>query len=132
MAKLPAVCPFCGGNLVVTALQCESCGMVFQGQFAAPRSASAFDRLSPEQLHFLEVFIRSEGKFSRMEKEMNLSYPTLRNRLRAIIRDMGYQPEGEEIAARISPAERQRILDALEAGEISPQEAARLLKGEGD
>ncbi len=130
MPKLPSVCPLCGGKLTVTALQCQSCGTTLQGRFTAPAAGSAFDRLSPEQLRFLEVFIRSEGKFSRMEKEMGLSYPTLRNRLRAIIRAMGYQPEGESGSGALSPAERQRVLDDLEAGKISAEEAARLLKGE--
>ncbi len=129
MPNMPATCPFCGGKLVVTGLQCRSCGTTIQGRFTASHGASAFDRLTPEQLHFLEVFIRNEGKFSRMEKEMGLSYPTLRNRLRAIIRAMGYSPE-DEASRALSSAERQRILDDLEAGRISASEAARLLKGE--
>ena len=130
MPKIPATCPLCGGKLTITALQCQSCGTTFQGHFDAPRSLSAFDRLTAEQLHFLEVFIRNEGKFSRMEKEMGLSYPTLRNRLRAIIRAMGYQPGETAGAGGLSAEERQRILDDLEAGQITAEEAARLLKGE--
>jgi len=130
MPKIPSTCPLCGGKLTVTALQCQSCGTTLQGHFSAHTASSAFNRLSAEQLAFLEVFIRNEGKFSRMEKEMGLSYPTLRNRLRAIIRAMGYQPEGESIPVTLSAAERQRILDDLEAGKISVEEATRLLKGE--
>ena len=131
MPKIPPACPLCGGQLTITALQCRSCGTTFQGRFDSPRNASAFDRLNAEQLHFLEVFIRNEGKFSRMEKEMGLSYPTLRNRLRAIIRAMGYQPESDaKPASRLSPAAKQRILDDLEAGRISAEDAVRLLKGE--
>jgi len=131
MPKIPATCPLCGGKLIITSLQCQACGTTFQGRFDAPRSGSAFDRLTPEQLHFLEVFIRNEGKFSRMEKEMGLSYPTLRNRLRAIIRTMGYQPESDaKPASRLTPEAKQRILDDLEAGRISAEDAVRLLKGE--
>ncbi len=129
MLKMPTQCPICGGELTVTALRCRSCGVTLQGDFITPRQASAFDRLTPEQLHFLEVFIRNEGKFSRMEKEMGLSYPTLRNRLRAIIRAMGYQPKGEAEATGLSAEARQQILDDLEAGKITAAEAARLLKG---
>ncbi len=131
MSQMPLSCPICGGELAITAFRCRSCGTSFQGHFALPRASSAFDRLTPDQLHFLEVFIRNEGKFSRMEKEMGLSYPTLRNRLRAIIRAMGYQPSGEGTApAPPSPPKRQQILDALEAGEITAEEAARLLRGD--
>ena len=130
MPKLPHQCPLCGGELRVTAVRCETCGTTLAGEFVAPRQASAFDRLDPEQLHFLEVFIRNEGKFSRMEKEMGLSYPTLRNRLRAIIQAMGYQPAGESGGKQPSPEERRRILDDLQAGRLSAAEAARLLRGE--
>jgi hypothetical protein len=131
MPKIPPVCPLCGGKLTVTAVQCQSCGTTFQGHFDSPPSTSAFDRLNAEQLHFLEVFIRNEGKFSRMEKAMGLSYPTLRNRLRTIIRAMGYNPEEDE-PRPLTPAERQRILDDLEAGKISAAEAARLLQGKAE
>ncbi len=131
MPKTPAACPICGGALSITALQCRSCGTTFQGHFDSPRNESVFDRLNAEQLHFLEVFIRNEGKFSRMEKEMGVSYPTLRNRLRAIIRAMGYRPEEGETRP-LSPAERRRILDDLEAGKMSVAEAARLLQGKAE
>jgi len=130
MPKLPQRCPLCGGKLRITALRCEACGTSLEGEFVAPKQASAFDRLNGEQLRFLEVFVRSEGKFSRMEREMGLSYPTLRNRLRAIIRAMGYQPVGEEGGKRLSAEERQRILDDVQAGRLSAAEAARLLRGE--
>jgi len=129
MPKMPTVCPLCGGKLVVTSLECQSCGTKYEGRFSAVQAGSAFDRLTANQLQFLEIFIRNEGKFSRMEKETGLSYPTLRNRLRAIIRAMGYKPE-EETLTKPSPEERQRILDELEQGKITTDEAARLLRGE--
>jgi len=77
------------------------------------------------------VRIRNEGKFSRMEKELGLSYPTLRNRLRSIIQAMGFQPaEEEEEGPQPTPEERRRILDDLEKGRITVEEALRLLRGE--
>lgn len=131
MPKMPTVCPLCGGKLVVTSLECQSCGTKYEGRFTAVHSGSAFDRLTGEQLQFLEIFIRNEGKFSRMEKETGLSYPTLRNRLRAIIRAMGYKPEEEEAVADKPSAEgKMKILDDLEQGKITVDEAARLLRGE--
>ncbi|NPA93508.1 MAG: DUF2089 domain-containing protein [Chloroflexi bacterium] len=131
MSKIPEKCPLCGGSLTVSVFQCQRCGTEFHGHFSLAQRGSAFDRLNAEQLRFLEVFIRNEGKFSRMEKEMGLSYPTLRNRLREIIQAMGYQPAAEDAGPRKpSPQERQQILDDLEAGKLTAAEAARLLRGE--
>jgi len=74
MHPILGTCPVCGETLTVTRLHCRSCDTTIEGQFAV----GAFERLSPEQLTFAEVFIRCEGKLNRMEKEMGLSYPTLR------------------------------------------------------
>ncbi len=129
MPKIPTVCPICGGKLVATSLECEECGTKYEGRFTTVHAGSAFDRLTAEQLRFLEIFIRNEGKFSRMEKETGISYPTLRNRLRAIIRAMGYNPEEEPIAEKPTAEEKQKILNDLEQGKITVEEAARLLQG---
>jgi hypothetical protein len=150
-------CPVCGGDLVVTRLHCPSCETVIEGSFDPNTSGTRlqeafspeqlkpllpFSRLSAEQLQFVLTFVRCEGRFNRMEDEMGLSYPTLRNRLNEIIRAMGYEPSRDETAAprgetvvrvEIStpgPAERQAILDMLSRGEIDLEEAKRRLRGE--
>jgi hypothetical protein len=81
--------------------------------------------LAPEQLAFVETFIRCEGKLNRMEKEIGLSYPTLRNRLQEIIRLLGYEPPAPEI----SEEERRKILEEVAAGRLSAQEASQQLQG---
>jgi len=131
MHPLPSRCPFCEGPLVVTRLHCERCDTTIEGRFS-PQFASPLARLTPEQLRFVEAFLRAEGKFSRLEKELGLSYPTLRNRLREILRALGFRPADDEPGRKrsVSPEERQRILDDLEAGRISAADAARLLRGE--
>jgi hypothetical protein len=78
--------------------------------------------LSKEQMHFLMTFIRCEGRFNRMEEELNLSYPTLRNRLQEILRLLGFEPKGDEVQ-KLSAEDRIRILDSLARGEISADEA---------
>ena len=75
----------------------------------------------------METFVRCEGKITRMEQELELSYPTIRNRLHEIIRALGYEPGGEELFG-ISDEERQRILEDLDAGKISAEEAMHLLQ----
>lgn len=124
MNKIPTSCPLCGGEIAVTRIYCRDCDSTIEGRF----EGGAFSVLSPEQLKFLEVFIRCEGKISRMEAEIGLSYPTIRNRLHEIIRALGYEPGGSEEPAGPSDEDRQRILEDLDAGRISAEEAMRLLK----
>jgi hypothetical protein len=84
--------------------------------------------LNAEQFAFVETFIRCEGKLNRVEKEVGLSYPTLRARLSEVIIAMGY-PVGPE-PALISDEERHRVLDDLASGKISSEDAMKLLEGE--
>jgi hypothetical protein len=126
MPSLPSKCPLCGGEVLVTRLHCQDCDTTFEGRFVGGRP---FERLTPEQLSFIETFVRCEGKINRMENEINLSYPTIRNRLHEVIRAMGYEPGGEE-PVKMSDEERRRILESLEQGQISYQEAMRMLEGE--
>jgi hypothetical protein len=123
MQTMPSACPFCRGELTVTRLYCPSCESGFEGRF----QGGAFGGLTPEQIAFVEAFVRCEGKFTRLEGELGLSYPTLRARLHEVIRAMGYEPGEEEPAP--SGQERLRILADLEAGRLSAEDAVRLLKG---
>lgn len=123
MINLPTRCPLCSGEISITRLHCRDCDTTFEGRFAA----GSFANLSPEQLDFIEIFIRCEGKISRMEDEVNLSYPTIRNRLHEVIRAMGYEPGGEE-PARLTDEARQRILEDLDHGRISAEKAMQLLQ----
>ncbi len=116
-------CPVCGGELLATTLSCRQCDTVIQGRFFT----GPFAQLNPEQLSFVELFIRNEGKITRMEAELGLSYPTIRNRLHEVIRALGYEPGGEEPAG-LSEDERKQILDDLEQGKINYDEAMRMLQ----
>lgn len=115
-------CPVCGGELLITRLQCRECDTTLQGRFIA----NPFAQLTPEQLAFVEIFIRNEGKLTRMEDELGLSYPTIRNRLHDVIRALGYEPG--EVAPGLTEEERKKILDDLDQGKISYEEAVRLLQ----
>ncbi len=118
-------CPVCEGELTVTRLHCEACDITIEGRFANGVLAG----LTSEQLDFIETFVRCEGKMNRMEDEMELSYPTLRNRLQEVIRAMGYEP-GKEEAPDVSEEKRREVLEQLDGGKISAEEAMRLLHGE--
>jgi len=118
-------CPVCDGELTVTRLHCDACETAIEGRFAN----GAFAGLTPEQLDFVETFVRCEGKITRMEEEMALSYPTIRNRLQEVIRALGYEP-GKEEANDVSDEKRRSVLEELDSGKISADEAMRLLHGE--
>ena len=123
MQAMPSACPFCRGELTVTRLYCPACECGFDGRF----HGGPFAGLSREQMGFVEAFVRCEGKFTRLEAELGLSYPTLRSRLNEVMRALGYEP-GEEVEAASAP-DRKQILDDLEGGRVSADEAVRLLKG---
>lgn len=127
MNALPSRCPLCGGEISVTRIYCRDCDTTFEGRFTYG-TLGPFSQLNPEQLQFLETFIRCEGKLSRMSDEVNLSYPTLRNRLQEIIRAMGYEPPAAEEPSGLSEEERQRILEDLDKGTISAETAMKMLQ----
>jgi hypothetical protein len=115
-------CPVCGETLTVTRLHCRNCDSALEGQFILGR----FYQLAPQQLAFIETFIRCEGKLTRVQEELGMSYPTARARLTDVIRALGY--EVREEAEPISVEERKTVLERLAAGEISSEEAVGLLK----
>ena len=127
MQPLPSNCPLCNGELTVTRIYCRDCDTTIEGRFLP----GAFPQLTQEQLAFIETFIRCEGKITRMEAELGLSYPTIRNRLHEVIRALGYEP-GEGDTPGMSEQERRKILEALENGEIGYEEAMQMLEEGGD
>ena len=88
-----------------------------------------FSNLSPDQMEFVFTFVRCEGKINRMEQELNLSYPTIRNRLHEVIRALGYEP-GKDETPEVDAEKRSLVISDLEAGKISADQAMRILRGE--
>jgi hypothetical protein len=116
-------CPVCGDTMAVTRLHCRGCDSALEGQFSLGR----FYQLLPQQLAFIETFIRCEGKLTRVQDELGMSYPTARARLTDVIRALGY--EVHEEAEPVSAQERKAILEQLAAGELTSEDAVELLKG---
>lgn len=122
--KAPGQCPVCNHELIVTQLNCTFCSTKLEGEFTSCK----FCRLPGEQRDFIEVFIKCRGNIKDVEKELGISYPTVRNRLDAAIEALGYRVERDAAEISEEKEERQQILDALERGEITPQEATKQLK----
>jgi hypothetical protein len=131
-----STCPVCSGELSVTRLHCRSCGTTLEGDFSVGR----FGRLTREQLALLESFLRSRGNLRDMERELGLSYPTVRSRLEALVRALGFGPRADaDEAAEAEPAAdpainratRQEILERLARHEINADEAADAIRALG-
>jgi hypothetical protein len=130
MYPMPGSCPVCGGELLVTRLHCAACDVTIEGRF---NTGSPLYRLSAEQVNFVETFVRCEGKLNRVQTELGISYPTVRARLEDAIRTMGFDISSECPTQPDSPDEdeRRQVLEQLERGEITSEEAVRLLRGQG-
>lgn len=134
MRKILEKCPTCGGEFAVTELTCTTCDTIVRSQY----SPCPFCRLSPEDLEFMLVFVRNRGNVKDMERELGVSYWTIRGRLNEVIGAMGLEPGGEPEADAPPPppraasadlaAARQQVLDRLRRGELSAEEAAELLR----
>lgn len=94
MNPLPGRCPVCSNPLSVTRLQCGNCGTGIDGQFGLGR----LQALSPEQVQFVEVFMKCKGKIKDVEGELGISYPTVVSRLNDVVRAMGYEVSDSEVS----------------------------------
>ena len=125
MHEVPGRCPVCGEGLQVTRLRCPACETAIEGAFSLAR----LGRLSAEQLAFLEVFVKNRGIIRDVERELGISYPTVRNRLDDLIRAMGFEVKDEAAPGQDEERERRRhILEQVGKGEITAEQAARLLR----
>lgn len=122
-------CPICGSNLHVTRLNCRNCDTTIDGHFTLGR----LYQLSAEQLEFVEIFLRCEGKINRVEQEIGLSYPAVRARLTDVIRALGYEVGDVPAVQRAIPEEvRRDILNELQNGRLTAEEALQMFRGETD
>ena len=123
MRKVLEQCPTCGGELTITGLHCRSCHTRIESEYSTCR----FCRLSQESLDFIEIFVKNRGNIKEMERELEISYPTVRSRLNAVIKELGYEVESESAEPSEVAEERRAILKQLNAGEISAAEATELI-----
>ncbi len=131
-----STCPVCEHELSVTRLHCRECGTTLEGEFAVGR----FARLGREQLALLESFLRSRGNLREMERELGISYPTVRGRVEALVRALGLATEHDAPAETADPDvqspatsealgdERRKVLERLARREIGAEDAAAVLR----
>ena len=133
-----ATCPVCAGELAVTRLRCGGCGTTIEGEFGVGR----FARLTRDQTALLESFLRSRGNLRDMERELGISYPTVRARVEALVRALGFGPrdEADGVAAMAATAAatadeiqagRRNVLERLARHELSAEDAAEAIRALG-
>jgi len=133
-----ATCPVCAGELAVTRLRCGGCGTTIEGEFGVGR----FARLTRDQTTLLESFLRSRGNLRDMERELGISYPTVRARVEALVRALGFGPRDEADGAVATAATAAAAADEIQAGrrdvlerlarhELSAEEAAEAIRALG-
>ncbi len=119
--KMLGSCPVCNGELEVTSLQCKECKTEISGHF----EVCGFCKLDKENRDFIETFIKCRGSIKDVERELGISYPTVKNRLDRVIKALGY-----EVTEATEPVDRMEVLTQLEKGEISVEQALKQLRGE--
>lgn len=111
-------CPVCDNSLEVTKLHCKHCHTTIEGSFESCK----FCKLPAEYKDFIEVFIKNRGNIKEIEKELGISYPTVRGKLENVITALGYSSKP------ISTVNKKEILEKLSKGQITAEEAVNLLK----
>lgn len=114
-------CPICNSDTIVTKISCDNCNTTIEGEFTLCK----FCRLTTEQKQFIDTFIKCRGNIKEMEKELGVSYPTVKNRLEDAAAALGHKPEPQVE----DDGKKKEVLEKLNNGEISFDEAMELLKG---
>jgi hypothetical protein len=132
MRTLLLKCPSCNGDLAANRLKCHSCDITIEGDFSLP----ALLRLNRSQLDFVEVFLKNRGIIREVERELGVSYPTVRARLDEVIEAIGANlnsppPPDEDRGEDSITRGRRALLEELRRGKISPEDALRALNASG-
>ena len=114
--EVPGNCPICDGETKVTEIHCKKCDTTIKGKF----DLCKFCKFTEQQKYFVEVFIKNRGNIKEIEKELGISYPTVRNKLDEVIFALGHKVEKQSV-------NQKEILEKLSKGEISKDEALKLL-----
>jgi len=120
MNNILGQCPVCNESLEITRLYCRNCDTTIEGHFQAGR----LSQLTQDQLTFVEIFLKNEGKINRVGEELGISYPTVRGRLREVIAALGYSIEEEP---GVGEEERRVLLEELAQGKLSSEDVLKRL-----
>ncbi|MDO5688726.1 MAG: DUF2089 domain-containing protein [Tissierellia bacterium] len=109
-------CPVCDRELVIREYECLRCHTKINGYFRQDK----FSKLTQEEKDFIEIFVMKRGSIKEIEKELGISYPTVRNKLDQVIKALGHKVEKDQ--------SKIEVLNLLANGEITSEEATAMLE----
>lgn len=109
-------CPYCGLGMRPAVMRCDAC----QVEVSASFQETQFDRLSGDDLQFLEEYLLAGFSIKALEAESGKGYAAIRNRLDKIIAEYRQLKSNNQA--------QQAILAAIESGEMSASEAAKAME----
>ncbi|MCK5683907.1 DUF2089 domain-containing protein [bacterium] len=115
MNKMPNKCPSCENQLFITELKCFECGTTVCGKF---KSNSLF-YLTSSSVEFIELMLQKRGNLTEVAKELNISHPTVRNRLDAVLGEMSFLKKSPDVI---------EVVEKLESGEVTFEHALELIR----
>ncbi|MGA2872226.1 MAG: DUF2089 domain-containing protein [Candidatus Dormibacteria bacterium] len=115
----PGTCPVCGEHLQLTRLSCPDCGTELAGDF----ESCEFCALGGSDRELLKLFLGSRGNLKAMERQLGLSYPTVRSRFEQVLARLGLEPREPQ------PESPLEVLQALARGEVELEQAQAKLLG---
>jgi hypothetical protein len=105
-----------GKPVTVERVRLNEGDIAIEGSFSLPPLAN----LPPDDQVFVMAFVKCSGSIKEMEQMFGISYPTVKNRLNRIAEQLEFVK-----ITRISP--EQEVIEELERGDISAEEAIRRL-----
>ena len=110
-----------GSRVIVERVRLPETGIVVEGSFELPPLA----QLSVDDQVFVAAFVKSHGSIKEMERLFGVSYPTIKGRLNRLSAALD-----SELSIEAAPpaSDKSEILDRLERGEITAEQAAEALR----
>jgi len=109
-------CPKCNRTMVYDRAKCGSCDTVIEGIF----DLGPLAHLSLEDQDFVISFLRCKGSNRAMQKELSISYPTVKRMLKSVVKRIDDQ--------FILPSSKMEVLDQIEKGDITVSKALEMLE----
>lgn len=126
--RLPTMCPSCGSQLEIAELHCLACDTTVRGAYPLDRFAA----LPTEDEQFLLTFLAARGNLKEVQDRLDLSYPTVRNRLDKVLAALGLIGDDRPAEKAVHKPDVMELLDKLEAGELSVDAVLKTIKGGND
>jgi hypothetical protein len=114
---LTRICPICKEQLMISELSCLNCNVKIHGNFIIPNLLILDDNM----MTFLKIFLIARGNIKEAERQLNISYPTVKKKLDELINILGL--ESQKFAKDIN-----KMLDDLEDNKINIEEIIRQTK----